>query len=173
MNNKLMRSLVAGVIFSVGMLPLAAQAEKSPVADTQVAAMVEALRLAAPQKKKPTPGYHTDWQIKPQTLKGWSRFCLKKELTTSQFENDPKLTRQVVSCIIKRELTNQFKARNNNENAAVTGAACWWMTGLYTGCDKGFTGDYVKKVVSLYQQEKAKLKAVNTPTSTTTGNTKR
>jgi hypothetical protein len=31
----------------------------------------------------------------------------------------------------------------------------------------------VKKVVSLYQQEKAKLKAVNTPTSNTTGKNKR
>jgi hypothetical protein len=170
MNNKLIRSLVASVIFSLGILPLAAQAQKSPVSDTQVAAMVEALRLAAPQKKKPTPGYHTDWQIKTETLKGWSKTCLTKQLTTSQFENDPKIARQLVYCIMKRELTNQFKATNNNENAAVTGVACWWMTGLYTGCDKGFTADYVKKVVNLYQQEKVKITAVNTPASTSTGN---
>ncbi|TAE54184.1 MAG: hypothetical protein EAZ76_16395 [Nostocales cyanobacterium] len=162
-----MQSLLAGIIISVGFSPLTVQAQtqtqtrKSAVSDTQVAAMVEALRLAAPQRKKPTPGYHTDWQIKPETLKGWSKTCLKKELSTSQFENDPKLTRQVVSCIVKRELTNQFTATKNNEIAAVRGAACWWMTGLYTGCDKGFTGDYVKKVVNLYQQQKAKPKTVN------------
>ncbi|MBD2295717.1 hypothetical protein H6G06_20120 [Anabaena sphaerica FACHB-251] len=164
MINKSMGSLFAGVIISLGLSPLVVQAQQ-PVSDNQVAAMVEALRLAAPQKKKPTPGYYSDWQVKPETLRGWSKFCLKKELTPTQFENDPKTARQIISCIMKRELTNQFKATNNNEIAAVTGAACWWMTGLYTGCNKGFTGDYVQQVVKLYQQERAKPKAVNSPSS--------
>ncbi|AFZ55747.1 hypothetical protein H6G54_21595 [Anabaena cylindrica FACHB-243] len=164
MINKPMRFLLAGVMISLGFSPLLAQAQQ-PVSDSQVAAMVEALRLAAPQTKKPNSGYYSAWQVKPGTLKGWSKTCLKKELTPTQFENDPKIARQVISCITKRELTNQFQATNNNETAAVRGAACWWMTGLYTGCDKGFTGDYVQKVVRFYQQERAKPKAVNTPSS--------
>lgn len=164
MKNKPKHLLIAGIIISVGLSPLLAQA-KPPVSDSQVAAMVEALRLAAPQTKKPTPGYYSAWQVKPETLKGWSKTCLKKELTPTQFENDPKTARQIISCIVNRELTNQLKATNNNETAAVTGAACWWMTGLYTGCNKGFTGDYVQKVVRLYQQEKAKPKTVNSPST--------
>ncbi|WP_016951025.1 hypothetical protein [Anabaena sp. PCC 7108] len=150
-----MRSLLAGVIISLGLSPFLAQAQQ-PVADSKVAAMVEALRLAAPQPNKPNDGYYSQWQVKPETLKGWSKTCLKKELTPSQFENNPKIARQVISCITQRELNNQFLATKNNETAAVRGVACWWMTGNYTGCDKGFTADYVKKVVSLYQQERSK-----------------
>jgi hypothetical protein len=164
MINKPMQLLLTGVIISVGLSPLLAEM-KPPVSYSQVAAMVEALRLAAPQIKKPNSGYYSAWQVKPETLKVWSKNCLKKELTPTQFETDPKTARQIISCIINRELTKQLKATNNNETAAVRGAACWWMTGLYTGCDKGFTGDYVRKVVRFYQQEKAKPKSVNSPST--------
>jgi hypothetical protein len=162
MKNKPMQLLLAGIIVSLGISPLITQAQQ-PVSDTQIAAMVEALRLAAPQAKKPVNGYYTAWQVKPETLKGWSKTCLKKELTPTQFENDPKITRQVISCIMKRELTNQFAATKNNETAAVRATACWWMTGLYTGCDKGFTGDYVQKVGRFYKQERSKPKTITSP----------
>ncbi|MEH1933525.1 MAG: hypothetical protein V7L14_07315 [Nostoc sp.] len=147
--------LLNGVIISFGLLPLLAQAQQ-PVSDTQVAAMVEALRRAAPQTKNPNDGLYSEWQVKPETLKGWTKTCLKRELTPTQFENSPAIARQVVSCIIHRELSNQLGATNNNEIASVRGAACWWMTGNYTGCDKGFTADYVQKVVRFYQQQRSK-----------------
>ena len=99
--------IFSGIIISVGILPSLAQA-KQPVSDTQVAAMVEALRLAAPQTKKRNDGYYSEWQVKPETLKGWTKTCLKKELTPTQFENDPKIARQVISCITNRELNKQF-----------------------------------------------------------------
>ncbi|MEA5579041.1 hypothetical protein [Anabaena sp. UHCC 0451] len=172
MINKSVQLLLAGVMISLGILPVVAQPQQS-IYDSQVAAMVEALRLAAPQTKKPNSGYYSAWQVKPETLKGWSKTCLKKELTPTQFENDPKIARQVISCIVNRELTNQFQATKNNELAAVRGAACWWMTGLYTGCDRGFTGDYVQKVVRFYQQERTKPKTVTSPASSSTGNTKK
>jgi hypothetical protein len=149
--------LLNGVIVSFGLLPLLAQAQQPvPVSDAQVAAMVEALRQAAPQTKNPNDGYYSEWQVKPETLKGWSRTCLKRELTPKQFENNPAIARQVVSCITRRELSNQFRATNNNEIASVRGAACWWMTGSYTGCNKGFTAEYVQKVVRFYQQQRSK-----------------
>lgn len=154
--------IFSGMIMSLGLLPSLAQA-KQPVSDVQVAAMVEALRLAAPQTKKTNDGYYSEWQVKPETLKGWSKTCLKKELIPTQFENDPKLARQVISCITKRELNQQFAVTKNNENNAVRGVACWWMTGNYTGCDKGFTADYVLKVVRFYKQEIAKPAAVTSP----------
>jgi hypothetical protein len=164
MINKVMQLLLAGVIISVGLYPLLAET-KPPVSDSQVAAMVEALRLAAPQTKNPNSGYYSAWQVKPETLKGWSKNCLKKELTPTQFETNPKTARQIISCIVNRELSNQLKATNNNETAAVRSAACWWMTGLYTGCDKGFTSDYVQRVIRFYKQEKAKPKTVNSPST--------
>ncbi|MBD2692863.1 hypothetical protein [Anabaena catenula] len=150
-----MRSLLAAFMISLGLSPFLAQAQQ-PVADPKVAAMVEALRLAAPQTNNPNDGYYSEWQVKPDTLKGWSKTCLKKELTPTQFENNPKIARQVISCITQRELNNQIQTTKNNETAAVRGVACWWMTGNYTGCDKGFTADYVKKVVRFYQQERSK-----------------
>ena len=149
MNKNLISFIISGII-CLGILPLNAQT-KQPVSENKIAAMVEALRKAAPQTKKPNDGLYSQWKVKPETLKGWTRNCLKKELTPTQFENDPKIARQVVSCIVKRELNKQFAATKNNEIAAVRGVACWWMTGSYTGCNSGFTGDYVKKVVSYYK----------------------
>lgn len=143
-----MRILLTGVIITLG-LSLPAQAQV--VSDTQVTTMVEALRQAAP-KSGANNGYYSEWQVKPETLKGWSKTCLKKELTPAEFENSPATARKVVSCITRRELNKQFAATNNNETAAVRGVACWWMTGNYTGCNSGFTGDYVKKVLGFYQQ---------------------
>jgi len=154
--------IFSGIIISLGILPSLAQA-KQPVSDTQVAAMVEALRLAAPQTKKRNDGYYSEWQVKPETLKGWTKTCLKKELTPTQFENDPQVARQVISCIMNRELNKQFVATKNNESSAVRGVACWWMTGNYTGCGQGFTADYVQKVVRCYKQEIAKPAAVTSP----------
>ncbi|MGJ5672534.1 MAG: hypothetical protein ACR9NN_02760 [Nostochopsis sp.] len=149
--------LLWGVIGSLGILPLPALAQaQKQISDTQVAAMVEALRLAAPNTGKADDGYYSDWQVKPETLKGWSRNCLKKEVTPRQFENSPGLARQVISCIMRRELNTQYAASKNNEIGAVRGAACWWMTGNYTGCNSGFTGAYVQKVVGYYQQQRSK-----------------
>ncbi|MBD0264504.1 MAG: hypothetical protein ICV78_17775 [Tolypothrix sp. Co-bin9] len=146
-----MRSLLTGVIVSLGLLSLPAQAQQA-VSDAQITAMVEALRQAAPKTGSANDGLYSEWQVKPETLKGWARTCLKKELTPAEFENSPTTARQIVSCITRRELNNQFAATKNNETAAVRGVACWWMTGNYTGCNSGFTADYVKKVVSFYQQ---------------------
>ncbi|TFI52563.1 hypothetical protein BLD44_020015 [Mastigocladus laminosus UU774] len=152
-----MRFLLWGVIASLGILPLPALAQaQKQVSDTQVAAMVEALRLAAPNTGKANDGYYSDWQVKPETLKGWSRNCLKKEVTPTQFENNPELARQVISCIMRRELNTQYAASKSNEIGAVRGAACWWMTGNYTGCNSGFTAAYVQKVVGYYQQQRSK-----------------
>jgi hypothetical protein len=162
MNKNSIALIFSVITISLGILPSLAQA-KQPVSDTQVAAMVEALRLAAPQTKKRNDGYYSEWQVKPETLKGWTKTCLKKELTPTQFENDPQVARQVISCIMNRELNKQFVTTKNNESSAVRGVACWWMTGNYTGCDKGFTADYVQKVVRFYKQEVTKPAAVTSP----------
>ncbi|MEA5592992.1 hypothetical protein [Rivularia sp. UHCC 0363] len=147
-----MKFLLSGVIVTLGLLPIATQAQQRSL-NTQVAVMVEALRLAAPTGSA-NDGYYSEWQVKPETLKSWSKFCLKKEVTPAEFEKNSQLARQVVSCITQRELKGQLAATNNNETAAVRRTACWWMTGEYQGCDRGFTADYVKKVLGYYQKPK-------------------
>jgi len=151
---KIMRLLFCGVMISLGLSPLLAQAQQQVNAG-QVASMVEALRYAAP-KGSPNDGYYSEWRVKPETLKGWSKHCLKQELTPTQFDHNRAIARKVVSCITRRELDKQLHATRNNETAAVRSVACWWMTGNYTGCNHGFTGDYVQKVVGLYQQQRSK-----------------
>ncbi|MBD2193983.1 MULTISPECIES: hypothetical protein [Calothrix] len=155
MKNNFIRFILSGVVVSVGLSPMLVQAQQQAT-NTQVAAMVEALRQAAPQTGSQNDGLYSQWQVKPETLKGWARTCLKKEITPTQFENSPETARQIVSCIARRELNQQLRARNNNEIGAVNGVACWWMTGQYTGCNSGFTATYVQKVVKLYQQERGK-----------------
>ncbi|BDA66993.1 hypothetical protein CAL7716_011590 [Calothrix sp. PCC 7716] len=152
-----MRVLVSGMIITLGLSSLPALAQQPKVSESQVAAMVEALRQSAP-KNTPNDGLYSDWQVKPETIKLWTKNCLKKELTPAQFQNDPATARQVVSCIINRELTKQFRAIPNNETAAVSSVACWWMTGNYTGCNSGFTSDFVKNVTKIYQQQRSKPK---------------
>ncbi|MEB3216455.1 MAG: hypothetical protein VKN72_09510 [Nostocales cyanobacterium 94392] len=146
-----MKFILSGVIVTLGLLPLSVQAQPRSL-DNQVARMVEALRLAAPNTGSANDGLYSEWQVKPETLKGWSKFCLKKEVSPTEFENNPQLARQVVSCIVQRELKGQLQASNNNETQAVLGTACWWMTGQYKGCNSGFTADYVKKVLGYYQK---------------------
>ncbi|MCJ8279453.1 MAG: hypothetical protein MJK14_05845 [Rivularia sp. ALOHA_DT_140] len=146
-----MKFLFSGVIFTLGLLPLTAQAQQQSL-NTQVAVMVEALRLAAPKTGSANDELYSEWQVKPETWKSWSKTCLKKEVSPQEFDKNNQLARQVVSCIAKRELAGQLKATNNNETEAVRRTACWWMTGKYEGCKSGFSADYVKKVLRFYQK---------------------
>lgn len=148
-----MKFLLSGVIFTLGLLPFTAQAQQQSL-NTQVAVMVEALRLAAPNTGSANDGYYSDWQIKPETLKSWSKTCLEKEVSPAEFEKNNQLARQVVSCIVQRELKGQLEVTNNNETQAIRNTACWWMTGKYKGCNSGFSADYVKKVLDYYQKPK-------------------
>jgi hypothetical protein len=153
---KFIPALTSGIIISLGLSSLAI-AQQQPKVSDQVAAMVEALRQSAP-KNTANDGFYSDWQVKPETIKLWTKYCLKKELTPTQFEKDPATARQVVSCVMHRELDKQFSAIPNNETAAVGSVACWWMTGNYTGCNRGFTADFVKNVTETYQQQRSKPK---------------
>ena len=146
------RFLLSGVIIALGLSPLTVQAQQQS-SKTQVTAMVEALRLAAPKTGSNDDGLYSEWKVKPETFKSWSKTCLEKEVPATQFASDPELARQVVTCIMERELKEQLNATNNNEAEAVRRSACWWMTGKYTGCNSGFTADYVKKVLGYYQKK--------------------
>lgn len=123
------------------------------LSDSQVGAMVEALRLAAPRTSSANDGLYSEWQIKPEIIPNWSKQCIGQELTPQQFESDPTAARAIVSCIMQRELNSQYRAANQDETAAVRRTACWWMSGKPTGCDSGAIATYVEKVVGFYQQQ--------------------
>ncbi|OCR02169.1 hypothetical protein BCD67_04685 [Oscillatoriales cyanobacterium USR001] len=156
MNFKLIRKanlLLSGLIISLGISTLPASAQQ--VSETQVSALVEALRKAAPPNSK-NDGMYSQWQILPGNIPRWSKFCLKQELTPQQFEADTAKARLVITCIVRDTLREEYKASGNNELVAVRRSACWWMTGKSTACTSGDTATYVQKVLSFYQQERTK-----------------
>ncbi|HAX77254.1 MAG TPA: hypothetical protein DCY88_15825, partial [Cyanobacteria bacterium UBA11372] len=74
--------LLGGIIVTLG-LWTPAQAQ---VADTQINAMVDALRQAAPPNK-PNDGMFSQWQVLPGIIPSWTKQCVGRELTPAQFES--------------------------------------------------------------------------------------
>lgn len=143
--------LLTGLALSVGLWAMPGTAQST---DRQVNAFVEALKQAAPPQSK-NDGMYSAWQVLPGIIPDWTKRCIGKQMTPAQFESDADAARRTVSCIAGREFNKQMKA-TGNEAAAVRSAACWWMTGKYnSGCKSGFQGQYVQKVVSVYQQQTA------------------
>lgn len=136
----------------VGMVLWAALPATAEVSDKQVGAMVQALREAAP---KSNDGLYSPWKVTAQIIPSWSKQCVGRSLTPSEFGADQEAAQKVVSCISRRELTKQMRATGNNEMASVRNYACWWMTGQYSGCNSGPTGTYVEKVLSAYKRASA------------------
>lgn len=149
-----MRVLVGSLLLSLTLSTgLVAEAQpRSTGASRQVTAMVEALRRAAPKTNNPNDGLYSDWQVKPETARGWAKQCLGREVTPTQFANNSAMARQVVTCVVQDEFGKMLRANPNNEMRAVQSMACWWMTGQYNGCNSGFTANYVQQVARYYQQ---------------------
>lgn len=145
-----MRLLFGGLIVSLGLLALPAQAQQ--VTNTQVGALVEALRRAAPQTGTENDGLYSEWQVTPGIIPNWSKQCIGRELTPTQFAANPATAQSIVTCITRRELQKQYLASGNNETVAVRRTACWWMTGNATGCNSGLTATYTQKVLNFYQK---------------------
>ncbi len=120
---------------------------QTQISDAKVEALVEALRLSAPQSGA---GLYSDWQIKPDNIVRWSKRCLNRDVTPDQFAADPALAQQVVVCVMGNVLREQLAAGNNNEIVAVQRAAAWWMTGDPEQYRSGATSDYTLKVLEAY-----------------------
>ncbi|NEP00927.1 MAG: hypothetical protein F6K58_20145 [Symploca sp. SIO2E9] len=158
MHSKLVKQtrklLLSFVIVSIGLgsMPVRAQ-----VSDAQVSALVEALRLAAPQTDTENDGLYSDWQIKPENIPRWSRQCNNgQELTPRQFEARPVTARRILVCVMRDVLKEQYNASGSNESIAVRRAASWWMTGNaenYSNPPNSYTSSYIEKVLSFYQKQ--------------------
>jgi hypothetical protein len=131
------------------MLPVQAQ-----VSNIQVQALVEALRLAAPQTGTENDGLYTDWQIKPDNIPRWSRLCIGQEMTPAQFEANDSKARQVLGCVMEDVLKQEYPNSGNSEDVAIRRAASWWMTGDPNQYNNGQIADYTQKVLRFYQQQK-------------------
>lgn len=136
-----------GLSLSVGVLPAQAQ-----ISDAQVGALVEALRLSAPRTEEKSDRLYSEWQVKPENIPRWSKSCLGRELTPTQFAASPVTARGVISCVVRDVLRAEYRTSGNQEAIAIRRTAAWWMTG---NPDQYNTGDmitYTTRVLSLYQQ---------------------
>ncbi len=147
-----MRLMIAGIILSLGLSGLPAQAQ---ITDAKVGALVEALRQAAPKTGTTNDGLYSDWQIKPENITRWSKLCTGKQLTPAQFESSPQTARGILVCVMRDILKDEYKAGGNNENMAVRRAAAWWMTGDPNQYNSGTTANYTQQVLRFYQQQKS------------------
>ena len=145
--------LFGSLIISLGLQALPAAAQS--VTDAQVSALVEALRQAAPPQTA-NDGMYSQWQVLPNNISRWAKFCTKQALTPQQFEADAPKAKSIVTCIVGDLLRDEYKASSNNELTAIRRAACWWMTGDSAACKSGATATYADKVISVYQQQRAK-----------------
>ncbi|MEP0888034.1 MULTISPECIES: hypothetical protein [unclassified Leptolyngbya] len=147
-----------GVLLAIGTLPAQAQ-----VSDRQVAALVEALRQAAPQTGRADDGLYSDWQIMPGNIPRWSRSCIGRELSPTEFEASPVVARSVVTCVMRDVLQDEYGASNNDEMLAVRRAAAWWMRGDPSQYNSAEISAYIQRVVNAYQQQRGSSSAAATP----------
>lgn len=143
---------ISSLIMGLGSSLLAILPVWAQVSDSQVAALVEALRQAAPQTGQQADGLYSDWQIQPANIPRWSQACIGRELTPAQFAADPTTARQVLVCVMRDVLKDEY--RNGGEEAiAVRRSAAWWMTGDANRYDSGDTAAYTQRVLGFYQQQ--------------------
>ena len=163
-----MRLLLSGLIASMVLSAVPTQAQQ--VTNTQVKALVEALRLAAPKTGKQNDRLYSEWQVTPGIIPNWSKKCIGRELTPTQFEANAVAARNVVTCTTRRELQKQYPVSGNKESVAVRYFTCWWMTGNYTGCSSGPTAAYVQRVIRFYRQVGSKRPVAVKPGQTSPQN---
>lgn len=154
--SKLIVSL--GVILAVGTLPAQAQ-----VSDSQVAALVEALRQAAPQTGSADDGLYSDWQIMPGNIPRWSKSCIGQELSPTEFEASPEVARSVVTCVMRDVLKEEYGASGNDEMLAVRRSAAWWMRGDPSQYNSSEIAEYIQKVVTAYEGQRGTAAAAAAP----------
>ena len=136
-------------VLTIWVMPVKAQ-----VSNTQVQALVEALRLAAPQTGTENDGLYSDWQIKPDNIPRWSKLCTGEEMTVQQFEANIAKAREVLGCVMEDIFKEQYAASANDEALAVRRAAAWWMTGDPSQYNSGEIANYTDKVLSFYREQK-------------------
>lgn len=149
------------VAVSVGLSFAASVMAAAAFSDAQVSAFVEALRQNAPPQS-PNDQLYSDWQIKPENIPRWAKFCTGKALSPAQFEANPAIARSILVCVTRDVLRDELQ-KSNNQETAIRRAAAWWMTGDPNRYNSDTIATYTQKVLASYQKQQA------APTSSTTG----
>jgi hypothetical protein len=143
------RVLIIAMMFALSSLwTVPAQAQ---ISDTQVAALVEALRLSAPNTGNPNDGLYSDWEIKWENIIRWSKRCTGTEMEPAEFEANTQKAREILTCIMGKILREQYEI-SKDESVAVRRAASWWMTGDPAQYDTPQTSLYTRKVLDFYRR---------------------
>lgn len=137
----------------VSALTLATTVAFAQESSVKLPALVEALRLAAPQTGTADDGLYTDWQIKPDNIPRWSRLCTGEEMTPAQFEANTAKAREVLACVMGDVVKEEYPNSGNDEAVTVRRAAAWWMTGDPNQYNQGDTATYTEEVLQYYQQQ--------------------
>jgi hypothetical protein len=133
-------SWILPAIVVVGLWSGSAQAQS----DAEVSALVEALRLAAPDTGIEDDGLYTDWQIQADTLSVWSKFCKQPE----------EFVEAIVTCVVADLLTEEYGASGDDLEEAVQRSASWWMTGDSTAYLADETiAEYTQRVLEFFYAE--------------------
>lgn len=164
-----MRGSIVKLIISVGALltavTLPAQAQ---VSESQVAALVEALRRAAPQTGRADDGLYSAWQVMPGNIPRWSSSCIGRDLSPTEFEADPDAARSVVTCVMQDVMQDEYSASNNDELLAVRRSAAWWMRGDASQYNSPEIADYIQTVVSAYEDQQGATATAPQPSAPAT-----
>src|SRR5919202_6040457 len=145
------RLVLSGVIMGVGLWAMPVQAQ---VSEGQVRALVQALRDAAQQRAPGNNGLVSEWQILPENIPRWSRRCTGQALTSAQFEASTPKAREILVCVMRDVLRDEYTASGNSETLAVRRAASWWMTGNPNRYNSDSTAAYTQNVLSFYQKQR-------------------
>jgi hypothetical protein len=133
-------------VYSTETVPSQAQ-----ISDKQVAALVEALRLSAPNTGNPNNGLYGDWKVKGENILRWSKRCTGAAMEPAEFEGNTQRARAIIACIMGKILREQYEI-SNDESVAVRRAASWWMTGEPDRYDTAPTSLYTMKVLDFYRK---------------------
>lgn len=145
--------VMSSIMLSVGLGFCSAEAQ---MADTQVRAFVEALRLAAPQASADREGLYSEWQVKPANVPRWSKRCTGKELTPTEFATDVDAARSILVCVMRGVLQEQYQGAQGDIDLTVRRAASWWITGDPKRYDDVAITSYTVKVLNFYHKQAPK-----------------
>ena len=124
---------------------------QAQIGDTQVAALVEALRLSAPNTGNPMDGLYSEWKIKWENILRWSKRCTGTEMEPAEFEANLQKAREILTCVMGKILREQYEV-SKDESMAVRRAASGWMTGDPGQFATPQTGPYTQKVLDNYRR---------------------
>jgi hypothetical protein len=115
---------------------------------TAIAALVEALRQAAPQTNDPT--LYTDWKMQAGAIASWTRRCVGVTVPPAELAENPVMARQTVTCVMGPVLAEQTRLAGGDEGLGVRRAAAWWMTGDPARYQAADIAAYLGRVLSHY-----------------------